>query len=75
MMIRKNILALLLALSMVGLTSPAFSQNLKIALVVKNLGNGFFEASNRGAQEAATEIGGMEVIYTGPTTPTAEGAR
>jgi rhamnose transport system substrate-binding protein len=72
-MIRKNILAVLLALSMVGLTSPAFSQNAKIALVVKNLGNGFFEASNRGAQKAAKEIGGIEVIYTGPTTPTAEG--
>jgi hypothetical protein len=45
----------------------------KIALVVKSLGNGFFDAANKGAQEAAKELGGVEVIYTGPTTPTAEG--
>ena len=45
----------------------------KIALVVKALGIGFFEAANKGAQEAAKEIGGVEVIYTGPTTTTAEG--
>lgn len=45
----------------------------KIALVVKALGIGFFEAANRGAQEAAKELGNVEVIYTGPTTTTAEG--
>jgi rhamnose transport system substrate-binding protein len=62
-----------LAIFVLCLSSSALAKDLRIALVVKNLGNGFFEASNRGAQEAATEIGGMEVIYTGPTTPTAEG--
>ncbi len=40
---------------------------------MKSLGNGFFEAANKGAQEAAKELGGVEVIYTGPTTTTAEG--
>ncbi len=45
----------------------------KIALVVKSLGNGFFDAANKGAQEAAAELGDVEVIYTGPTTATAEG--
>lgn len=45
----------------------------RIGLVVKALGIGFFEAANKGAQEAAKELGGVEVIYTGPTTPTAEG--
>lgn len=45
----------------------------KIALVVKALGIGFFEAANKGAQEAAKELGDVEVIYTGPTTTTAEG--
>ncbi len=44
----------------------------KIGLVVKNLGNPFFEAVNRGAQEAAQELGD-EVIFQGPATPTAEG--
>ncbi|MGO8565261.1 substrate-binding domain-containing protein, partial [Rhizobium ruizarguesonis] len=33
----------------------------------------FFDAANKGAQEAAKELGGVEVIYTGPTTTTAEG--
>lgn len=45
----------------------------RIAMVVKNLGNGFFDAAHAGADEAAKQIGGMEVIYTGPTTPSAEG--
>jgi len=45
----------------------------KIAMVVKNMGNGFFEAARDGGQEAAKELGGVELIYTGPTKPTAEG--
>ena len=45
----------------------------RIALVAKSLGNGFFEAANKGAQEAAKEIGNVEIIYTGPTSTTAEG--
>ena len=70
---KKNMFIVLLALVALCISSTVFAKDLKIALVVKNLGNGFFEATNRGAQEAATEIGGVEVIYTGPTTPTAEG--
>jgi len=73
MMKKKNILAVLVALAALCFCTSSFAKDLKIALVVKNLGNGFFEASNKGAQEAAAEIGGVEVIYTGPTTPTAEG--
>jgi len=45
----------------------------KIALVVKALGIGFFEAAADGAREAAEEIGDVELIYTGPTDTTAEG--
>ncbi|MEQ5870826.1 rhamnose ABC transporter substrate-binding protein [Sagittula sp. NFXS13] len=45
----------------------------RIALVVKALGIGFFEAAAKGAEEAAAELGNVEVIYTGPTTTTAEG--
>ncbi len=40
--------------------------------VAKSLGNGFFEAANVGAREAAKELGDVKVIYTGPTTTTAE---
>jgi rhamnose transport system substrate-binding protein len=65
-------LAVATALASVLVAGPAIAQE-RIALVVKSLGNGFFDAANRGAQEAAQEIGGVEVIYTGPTTATAEG--
>ncbi len=61
------------ALTAAVLVAPASAQDMKIALVVKSLGNGFFDAANKGAQEAAKEIGGIEVIYTGPTSATAEG--
>ncbi|WP_295989945.1 rhamnose ABC transporter substrate-binding protein [Rugamonas sp.] len=45
----------------------------RIAMVVKNLGNGFFDAAHQGALEAAKQLGDVDVIYTGPTAPTAEG--
>jgi rhamnose transport system substrate-binding protein len=44
----------------------------RVGLVAKSLGNGFFDAVHRGADEAARELD-AEVIFTGPTTPTAEG--
>src|SRR6218665_3864300 len=66
-------LAFATALATVMLSAPAAMAQTKIALVVKSLGNGFFDAANKGAQEAAAELGDVEVIYTGPTTATAEG--
>ena len=51
----------------------ASAEELRVAMVVKNLGNGFFEAARDGGMEAAKQLGGVKVIYTGPTTPTAEG--
>ncbi|SFV36041.1 rhamnose transport system substrate-binding protein [Devosia crocina] len=53
------------------LATPAYAQT-RIALVVKSLGNGFFDAAAKGAEEAAAEIGDIELIYTGPTAATAE---
>lgn len=53
--------------------SPAHAEDMRIALVVKALGIGFFEAAAKGAEEAAAELGGVEIIYTGPTDTTAEG--
>jgi rhamnose transport system substrate-binding protein len=44
----------------------------RVGLVAKSLGNGFFDAVHKGADEAAKELN-AEVIFTGPTTPTAEG--
>lgn len=61
-----------LAASLFGTTAMA-QDDMRIALVVKALGIGFFEAAAEGAQEAAEELGGVEIIYTGPTDTTAEG--
>ena len=61
-----------LAASMMGSTAMA-QDNMRIALVVKALGIGFFEAAAEGAEEAAGELGNVEIIYTGPTDTTAEG--
>nr|WP_306267184.1 rhamnose ABC transporter substrate-binding protein [Pararhizobium sp. IMCC3301] len=56
------------------MATPAQAQETKrIALVVKALGIGFFEAAAKGAEEAAAELGDVEIIYTGPTDTTAEG--
>ncbi|SDE99287.1 rhamnose ABC transporter substrate-binding protein [Limimaricola pyoseonensis] len=63
---------LTLAATLMGGTALA-QEPLRIALVVKSLGNGFFEAAARGAEEAAEELGDTEIIYTGPTSTTAEG--
>jgi rhamnose transport system substrate-binding protein len=48
-------------------------EKVRIAMVVKSLGNGFFDAAHAGANEAAAELKNVEIIYTGPTTPSAEG--
>lgn len=46
---------------------------LRIGLVAKSLGNGFFDAVKQGGQEATRELGNVELIFTGPTSPNAEG--
>ena len=61
-----------MAASLMGSTALA-QDTVRIALVAKSLGNGFFEAAARGAGEAAEEVGNAEIIYTGPTSTTAEG--
>ena len=61
------------AMATVMMAGAAQAENVKIALVVKALGIGFFEAAAKGAEEAAKELGDVEIIYTGPTDTTAEG--
>lgn len=66
----------IIAISVIAITSTfsiASADDMKIALVVKALGIGFFEAAAKGAEEAAQELGGVKIIYTGPTDTTAEG--
>ncbi len=55
-----------------GFTTGAFAADKRIALVVKNLGNSYFDACRDGANQAAKEVGGIEIIYTAPTKATAE---
>lgn len=50
----------------------AAPQRTRVAVVAKSLGNGFFDAVHKGADEAAAALD-AEVVFTGPTTPTAEG--
>jgi len=70
------VLVLLLAAALVlAACAPAAApakKGFKIAMVVKNLGNPFFEAARKGCEEAAKELGD-ECIFQGPATPTAEG--
>lgn len=74
-----NIRRLLLAAMAVGVLGATVAgcekkpEKTRIAMVVKNLGNGFFDAAHQGAEEAAKQLGNVEIIYTGPTTPSAEG--
>ncbi len=71
----KKVMIAVLAIGVLGGLSACEkkSEKVKIAMVVKNLGNGFFDAAHEGAKEAAAQIGNTEIIYTGPTTPSAEG--
>jgi rhamnose transport system substrate-binding protein len=61
------------AIAVTFMAGAAQAEDVRIALVVKALGIGFFEAAAKGAEEAAAELGNVEIIYTGPTSTTAEG--
>jgi rhamnose transport system substrate-binding protein len=76
MLNRRSVLQLMAsvsAVSGVGLTTPIFAaEKLRIAMVVKALGIGFFDACRDGGLQAARELGNVDLIYTGPTKTTAE---
>ena len=63
---------LVAALSGCGKSEPDKPARTRVGVVAKSLGNGFFDAVHKGADEAARELD-AEVIFNGPTTPTAEG--
>jgi rhamnose transport system substrate-binding protein len=58
--------------STAAVTEPA-ARRLRIGLVAKSLGNGFFDAVRKGGEQAAQELGGVQIIFTGPTSTGAEG--
>jgi rhamnose transport system substrate-binding protein len=55
-----------------GKSGPEQPGRTRVGIVAKSLGNGFFDAVHKGADEAGKELD-AEVIFVGPTTPTAEG--
>lgn len=70
----KFLLAVILIVILVSAitTFAGAKENVRIAMVVKMIGNAFFEACRDGGLEAAEELGGIEFIFQGPTTSTAE---
>ncbi|EAR50602.1 putative periplasmic binding abc transporter protein [Oceanicola granulosus HTCC2516] len=74
MSIKRRTFTTLTAAAALFAGNAALAQDdVRIALVVKALGIGFFEAAAEGAEQAAEELGNVEIIYTGPTDTTAEG--
>ena len=68
------VVALVVSAGLVFATgTPEKTGPIKVAMIVKNLGNSFFEACRDGGQEAAKELGNVDLIFQGPATPTAEG--
>ena len=67
-----KVLALLLV-AVVVCSGAVFAAPLKIAMVVKGMGNPFFDACRDGGNEAAQSLGNVQIIYQGPATPTADG--
>ena len=63
----------LISTAALAAAAPALAADkMRIAMVVKALGIGFFDACRDGGLEAAKELGDVDLIYTGPTKPTAE---
>jgi len=69
----KFITACVLASATLFASGVYAADQVRVALLVKAMGIGFFEAAYRGAEEAKKELGDVEIIYTGPTSTTAEG--
>ncbi|MCF7946091.1 MAG: rhamnose ABC transporter substrate-binding protein [Spirochaetia bacterium] len=79
---RKKMLLAMVIVALVG-SSMVFAageqetakedEPLRLVLLVKSLGNGFFEAVADGGEEAAEELGNVKSIYQGPSSSTAEG--
>jgi rhamnose transport system substrate-binding protein len=54
------------------ISNGSFAVERTIAVVVKGQGIGFFDAVNKGALEAATQVGDTKILYTGPKSGAAE---
>jgi len=66
------LLALLLVVAAFGSAEKKPASKIAIAMVVKNIGNPFFNVVKKGWDEACTELGVVN-IFRGPEQPTPEG--
>lgn len=62
-----NMRVVMIGLIMV-LVGGAFAQEITVAMIPKLVGIDYFNATERGAEEAAAEIDNIRLIYRGPTT-------
>ncbi len=67
------LVAFAMVISVFSSKANAEEKKYKVAVLVKSMGNGFFNACAEGAKEAAKELGDVEIIYMGPPETTAEG--
>lgn len=75
---RRTLLKLMSAGMLAGTASTALpglgfaQQKMRIGLVVKVMGISYFDVTRDGGQQAADDLGDVELIYTGPTAATVE---
>eukprot|EP00831_Metopus_contortus_P058073 TRINITY_DN50321_c0_g1_i1.p2 TRINITY_DN50321_c0_g1~~TRINITY_DN50321_c0_g1_i1.p2 ORF type:complete len:127 (-),score=16.80 TRINITY_DN50321_c0_g1_i1:522-902(-) len=67
------VVALAFAISFISNPANAADKKFKVVILVKSMGNGFFNACADGARDAAKELGDVEIIYMGPPEVSAEG--
>jgi ribose transport system substrate-binding protein len=58
--------ALLAAVAIAMMATPAFAQSYKFVIVPKAMNNPFFDFARDGCQKRAKELGNIECIYKGP---------
>lgn len=63
----KRVLVCVVCAVLLGLGSPAGAKDIKIGLMPKLMGIDYFNACEKGAKEAAAELG-IELVYDGPDT-------
>ncbi len=56
-----------------GAQESTTKDSYEVVILVKSMGNGFFDACFEGSKQAAEELGNVTTTYMGPVQTTAEG--
>lgn len=67
------LIACIFSFSFLCSSANSAEKKYKVVILVKSMGNGFFNACAEGAKDAAKELGDVEIIYMGPPEVSAEG--